>query len=571
MHAMISPTNDTIPRTDRHDGPRLRDIIVLTAVIGVFFSLFLGSRPLSVPDEGRYAEIPREMAVTGDWLTPRLNDVKYFEKPPLVYWLTAFSIKLFGLSEWSIRLAPALFALLGCLSLYVTGATLFSRRAGILSAIVLATSVLYYAMSRTIILDMPVTALITLSLCSFLIALRHPHGWKRRSLLYVFYAGCGLTMLTKGLIGIVIPGMIIALWMLVMNQWSILRSLYLPSGALLFLLIAAPWHILVQRANPEFFNFYFIREHFQRYLTKVHGRYKPFWYFIPVLAGGLFPWSAFLVQAVRRALPRSWNDRKLHRETVFLLLWAGVIFLFFSASSSKLAPYILPVFPPLALIIGKYLADAWEQGKIPGFQGAYVGLLFLALSLAAALALLPRFRPEIDVAVFRPYSAALIVILLAGIALTWFMNKRHGVRRSLAALIATVSMFLTIANMAMPHLDMRSMKDESMELKSLLRPGDEVMNYHTYYQDLPVYLERRITIVEWTGELTFGTTVEDTSSWMIDEDEFWQRWNGPNRVFVVTNRENYVRLVDKGLGHYHIVEQSLTPQHVTLINREEVQ
>ena len=545
----------------------LRDVLALALIIGILFALFLGSRPLSVPDEGRYAEIPREMVVTHDWLTPRLNGVKYFEKPPLVYWFTALSIKLFGLSEWSIRLAPALFALLGCLSLYVTGATLFSRRSGILSAIVLATSVLYYAMSRTLILDMPVTALITFSLCSFLIALRQPVGWKRRALLYVFYAGCGLTMLTKGLIGIVIPGMIIFVWMLAMNQWSILRSLYLPSGSILFLLIAAPWHILVQRANPEFFNFYFIHEHFERYLTKVHGRYKPFWYFIPVLIGGLFPWSAFLVQALRRAFPR-WKDRHLHRETVFLLLWAGLIFLFFSASSSKLAPYILPVFPPLALLIGKYLADAWEQGAIPGFRGAYAGLFPLVLALAAALALLPRFRPEINVSVFRPYSAALIVILLAGVAITWFQYKRHGVQRSLAALIAATSLFLITANTAMPHLDMRSMKDESMELKLLLRPGDEVMSYHTYYQDLPVYLERTITVVEWTGELNFGTTVEDTSGWMINEDEFRRRWNGPNRVFVVTNQENYVKLVNSGLGRYHVVEQSPSPLHVTLLNRE---
>ena len=268
---------------------RLRDIILLTVLTSLFFGLFLGSRPLSVPDEGRYAEIPREMAVTGDWVTPRLNGVKYFEKPPLVYWFTALSIKLFGLSEWSVRLAPALFSLLGCLSVYAAGTIFYGRRAGILSAIVLATSVLYYALSRTLILDMPVTALLSLSLCSFLIGLREPDGWKRRALLYVFYAGCGLTMLTKGLIGIVIPGMIIFVWMLVMNQWSILRSLYLPSGIALFLLVAAPWHILVQRANPEFFQFYFIHEHFERYLTKVHARYKPFWYFIPVLAGGSSP------------------------------------------------------------------------------------------------------------------------------------------------------------------------------------------------------------------------------------------------------------------------------------------
>ena len=565
---MTSLNKDIRPGTEPSDGPRLSDAVVLALLLGLFFSLFLGSRPLSVPDEGRYVEIPREMAVTGDWLTPRLNGVKYFEKPPLFYWFEAALIRLFGLSEWSVRLGPALFALFGCLAVYYAGARMFGRRTGILSAVVLATSILYYALSRVITLDMPVSVLLTAALLSFLLGTREPGGVTRRLFFWSFYAFAALATLTKGLIGIFIPGIIIGAWLLIMNEWRVLRSMHLASGMALFLLIAVPWHVMVDRSNPEFFNFYFIHEHFQRYLTKVHHRYKPFWFFIPVLVGGLFPWSAFLVQAVRRALPR-WKDRHVHRETVFLLLWAGLIFLFFSASSSKLMPYILPVFPPLALIIGKYLADAWEQGAIPGFHEAYVGLFFLALALAAALALLPRFRPEIDPAVFRPHVIALIVILLAGTTITWFQKKQHSVQRSLAALIAAASLFLITANTAMPHLDRRSMKDESLLLKPLLRPGDEVMSYRTYYQDLPVYLERTITVVEWTGELDFGTKVEDTSGWMIKEVEFWRRWNGPNRVFLVTNKENYVRLVNSGLGHYHIVEESPTPQHVTLVNREE--
>ena len=231
-------------------------------------------------------------------------------------------------------------------------------------------------------------------------------------------------------------------------------------------------------------------------------------------------------------------------------------------------PYILPVLPPLALIIGKYLADAWEQGAIPGFHSAYLGLVSLSLALAAALELLPRFRPEIDLAVFRPHAAALIAILLGGVAVTWLQKRKHGVQQSLSALIAATSLFLITANTAMPHLDRRSMKDESLLVKPLLQPGDEVMSYHVYYQDLPVYLERKITVVEWTGELAFGTAVEDTSGWMIKEDEFWRRWNGPNRVFLVTNQENYVRLMNSGLGRYHIVEQSRSPLHVTILNRE---
>src|SRR5574337_68433 len=153
-----------LPKSGRET---LRDLVLLTVLIGALFGIMLGNRPLSVPDEGRYVEIPREMATTGDYLTPRLNGIKYFEKPVLFYWLEAFSIRLFGLDESGLRLWPALFALFGCLAVYAAGKRLFGRRAGFLAAIVLSTSVLYYALSRVIILDMPVSVLLTVSMLSF--------------------------------------------------------------------------------------------------------------------------------------------------------------------------------------------------------------------------------------------------------------------------------------------------------------------------------------------------------------------------------------------------------------------
>src|SRR5512139_1378602 len=179
---MTSLHNDTRTGAAPSEGPRLRDAIVLALVIGLFFALFLGSRPLSVPDEGRYVEIPREMVVSGDWLTPRLNGVKYFEKPPLFYWIESALIKLYGLSEWSVRTGPALFALFGCLAVYYAGARMFGRRTGLISAGVLATSLLYYALSRLISLDMPVSVLLTASLLSFLLGTREPAGRTRRLL-----------------------------------------------------------------------------------------------------------------------------------------------------------------------------------------------------------------------------------------------------------------------------------------------------------------------------------------------------------------------------------------------------
>ena len=517
----------------------VHDLAVLTIVIGILFSFMLGSRPLSVPDEGRYVEIPREMVVTGDYITPRLNGVKYFEKPVLFYWLESLSIRLFGLDEFTLRLWPALLALAGCLAVYGAGRRLYGRQAGILSATVLATSALYYALSRLIVLDMPVTVLLTIALLSFLVGTHEPAGWRRRILLWTFYAFTALAVLTKGLIGIVIPAMVIGVWILLLGEWRLLKTIELPSGLALFLLIAVPWHVLVSRANPEFLNFYFVHEHVQRFLTKIHHRYRPAWFFIPVLAGGLFPWTAFLVQAVGFSLPGTWRERHEHRDALFLILWAGTVFLFFSASSSKLIPYILPVFPPLALLIGRYLAAGWNGLDLPGIRRGMLVLFAVMLLAAAALVALPLLVQKTETATLANYAMLAAAILILTACAHLFFLKRRGLRQGLLALVAGSALLLTALNAAAGRVEPHSTKKMAQLLKPRLRIGDVVASYAAYFQDLPVYLERRIVVVDWAGELAFGMSVENTSDWMTTSDLFWKRWNGPETIYVFMNRDVY--------------------------------
>jgi 4-amino-4-deoxy-L-arabinose transferase-like glycosyltransferase len=322
-----------------------------------------------------------------------------------------------------------------------------------------------------------------------------------------------------------------------------LKTLYIPSGLALFLLIAAPWHIMVDMANPEFFQFYFIHEHFQRFLTKVHGRYKPFWYFIPIVLLGLFPWSAFLLQAIKHSVPSTWRERHEHRDALFFLLWAGLVFLFFSASSSKLAPYILPVFPPLALLIGRYLAAAWDSRDFPGLRAGYSVFLVASLLLAAAFLALPYFWPiSAGSQPLGIYRYTIAFTLAIGGAAAWGLMRSRNLRRAFIAVAVTSALFLTQVNAAAPRVDTKSVKQLAIELKARLRPGDEVASYQEYYQDLPVYLERRITVVDWGGELNFGNSVEDTKAWMIDSATFWKRWQGPTTMYMLTPIENYETL-----------------------------
>ncbi|MFN2644372.1 MAG: glycosyltransferase family 39 protein, partial [Burkholderiales bacterium] len=332
----------------------------LWALVAILWFGTLGIRPLYKADESRYGEISREMVASGDWLTPRLNGFKYFEKPPLQYWATAFFFKFFGERDWVARLWTALLGFAGMALTFYAANRLFGPPTGAYAAAILAGSPLYVVLAQVNTLDMGVTFF--LSAAIFALALRRPL-W--------FWAACALAVLSKGLIGIVLPLGAVALYMLLRRDWGVVRRLRPIAGIVLFLALAAPWFIAVSAANPEFAHFFFVQEHFQRFTTQMHERVHPWWYFIPVLAAGMAPWLLPLGAAARRAL------RERREAEVLFWCWALVVFVFFSASGSKLAPYILPIFPALAVLAARAVTAR--------LLGAQALLLFLG-ALAAALA-----------------------------------------------------------------------------------------------------------------------------------------------------------------------------------------
>jgi 4-amino-4-deoxy-L-arabinose transferase-like glycosyltransferase len=248
------------------------------------------------------------------------------------------------------------------------------------------------------------------------------------------------------------------------------------------------------------------------------------------------------------------------------MLWAGLVFLFFSASDSKLIPYILPVFPPLAILIGRYLSHAWDGGELPGIRTGFTMLAVLSIVIAAGLVMTPHYRTEMNDRGLHPYFYLLAFVLGAGVLSTYALHRRKNFKRAFSALMLSIALFLLLADNTGPLLDTRSIKSLAVTLKQQIRPGDEVVSYNTYYQDLPVYLERRITVVNWKGELQFGTTIEDTSQWMIDDQEFWRRWNGPSTVYMLTKRTTYDSLrADHSKKIYLIAG---TDGNVLLANKE---
>ncbi len=523
-----------------------RDLLLLAFAVALLYGPHLGRRALWHPDEGRYAEIPREMVASGDYVTPRLDGIKYFEKPPLVYWMEAGALRLLGPHEWALRLVPAGFALAGVLLVAAAAGALFGRRAGRWAGVVLATSMLWFGLGEAITLDMVVSVLLGAALLAFLFATRSERPWPRRLWIWAFYAAAALATLTKGLIGIVIPAMVIAPWILLYRRWRLIRLALAPSGIALFLAIAAPWHLLAARANPEFAWFYFVHEHFLRYTTTIHSRYEPLWFFVPILLAGMLPWAVFLPAAIRGAISPS-DDAEERRSCVYLLLWAGLVFAFFSASDSKLVPYILPVVPPLAMLLGRAVAQAWELRRQHG--AAYLTLLLAGAILAAAFLAVGRVpKAAAAAAALGGYVPALAVSQLLLGLLPLLLDRARRPRAALLACAGGACLFLTLLGVAMPRLDAdRSVKALALALAPRLQPGDEVVSYRNYFQDLPFYLRRRVTVARFRGELQFGSEQEDVSGWMIDDPELERRWRSDRRLFLVAEERQLTPTLRDGL------------------------
>lgn len=533
------------------------DLWRLAAVVTVLFFVFLGNRPLGNPDEGRYAEIPREMAATGDYTTPRLNGVKYFEKPPLVYWLTASAIEVMGLHEFAVRFWPAFFGVAGTLLTYAAARSLYDRLTGIFSAVVLATSIFYYGLSRLALLDGVVSVLIAAALFSFVVGVRLPVGPKRRWLFWCFYAAMGLAALAKGLIGLALPCAVIGLWVLLLNRWKQLWPFYPASGTLIVCAIAAPWHVLAARANPDFLYFYFVHEHYLRFTTKVHDRAAPWWYFGPILLAGLFPWVVFLFQALPYSLAGWWRTRRGNDIAWFLFLWLVFILLFFSKSQSKLPPYILPVFPAAAVLIGHYLAALWKTPEQINGRLALFTYAGLALALGSALPFIKILRDLTMASALRPWQLVVAATLLASGAVVGWLAFHRRIRGGLIALAAGTAVMLIALNPAAALADKRSTKSLALMIKAHLGPTDQVYSFNYYFQDLPVYLNQLVNVVGYQGELEFGVHAEPetTKDRFIDQAEFIRRWNLPTGAFVVVRKcDADVLLARRDFPHVVVAE-----------------
>jgi 4-amino-4-deoxy-L-arabinose transferase-like glycosyltransferase len=523
------PNEGAVPVRFHGIGP----ILMLGAVVlGV--ALFETRRfPLIDRDEGRYAEGAREMLASGDWLVPRLFGVPYLEKPPLFFWLTAASCGLVGVDELGARLVSALAAAAGVVITGLFARRFFGRRAGVLAAAVLATSGLYFVLARVVITDMLFSVLIAGALMSWFLA-----KTEKCSFLPFWLLAAGAT-LTKGPVAAVLCGLTGLVYLASERTLGELRSLRFWIGMPAFLAIAVSWFALVEIRYPGFLHFFVYKEHLLRVAGDEH--WEPFFWYLPWVLAGWLPWTPIavaLVPAIRRRLaeqtPRGGAAR-------FVMIWACVVLAFFSlASRGKLVPYLLPMFPAMAILLGDAL-DSWLEERAPS---AAVSRAFYAIGgfLLLAVCVLP-VAAWVSPVKLPPHLVALVLSAsLAAAAVVMKFARLHSVRPIVAVIASVAALECVGVLVSLPvsrYLTTRPIVDI---LQTELRPGDEVVLYSGYFPNVPFYLQRIPFFVEGNRELDFGVSLDGPGPAIVkDIAEIDRRVGSRRLLLVLRTRERDLR------------------------------
>lgn len=549
--------------------PRIH-LALLLAMTALIYAGSAWSPSLQDDADAAHAEAAREIVERGDWVTLHINGIRYLEKAPLMYWATALSYKIFGFTEFATRLPLAIAAMLLVAAVYFFGRWMGGARAGFYSGLAVCAGLGVYLFTRIMIPEVILSFFLTVAFYFFLKVYLGELGGRWA---YLFYACMAAAVLTKGLIGIVFPCGALFVFVLMTGEWKRLWVMRPVSGAILFLAIAAPWHLLAIWRNDKFFWFYFINEHFLRYLGK---RYPVDYDTVPIASFWLlhfvwlFPFSVFLPLALRRARDLWRPTEREDQLRLFVWLWALVVIGFFSFSTRQ-EYYTFPAFPALALLAGAGLA----RGEMEKSRWTIAGqglLAFLGVAAGAVLGYLlwvsRNVTPAADIsqalthnpenyklalghmsdltveafAVLRAPAVGAAVSLAVGFAVAFILRLR---RKSLQASLMTavaIACFTYFTHMALGVFDpYLSSKPLAMEIKGRLAPGDIVVINGEYQggSSIGFYLPQKVLLLNgrMTG-LEFGSYYPDAPQVFIGDDEIAQLWRGSRRIFLFTHDQN---------------------------------
>ncbi|MBI1423099.1 MAG: phospholipid carrier-dependent glycosyltransferase [Gammaproteobacteria bacterium] len=483
---------------------RAATFLVVLAYILIYL-LPLGIRPLSIPDETRYGEIPHEMITTGDWAVPHLIGLRYFEKPPMGYWLNAISLKVFGENNFAIRFSTALAAGLSAWFVW-----LLLTRIGYARRNALAAAAVYLSMTEVLIvgtiavLDTPFSFFLTGGMVLFYLSANDPA--RRRALAYLIGSGVffGMAFLTKGFLAIVLPGMVLFVYSLVQKRYILLWRSVL--AAIIAVLTILPWALIIHFREPDFWHYFFWEEHIRRFLEPNAQHPEPMYFFVLYLPAMAFPWLAYLPAAIAGLRQRAQNTDFMR----YILLWFFLPLIFFSVSRGKLTTYILPIFAPLAAYLSLGIMEYLKTGKTRLFTlGSVINSLLLILLLVAAIY---QQYYEPDNPLFVNSEANKLYIMMFCIALTIVLGvlpailKATTVRLSIIAL--TIIPLFAFFTLVVPHSTLAGKSPIPMitKVKPLIKPDTIIVTDSNVVRAVAWILKRTDIYLLQKGELTYGLT-----------------------------------------------------------------
>ena len=541
--------------------------LVWISLLAVIWLGSLGWRHLIPSDEGRYAEIAREMLVSGNWIVPRYNGYLYFEKPPLQMWANALTFQLFGLGEWQARLWTGLTSFFSILLVGFTVYRIWGIRAGTISALVLASSPLWIIGGHFNSLDMGIAFFMSAALCSLILALNAPkESSEEKRWMLTCWAMMALSVLSKGLIGIVLPGFVLIVYSITGRDWHSWKRMHWLWGIFLFFLITTPWFVLITQQHPSFLNFFFIHEHFERFTTNEHQRGAPWFFFIPLLLVGVIPWLLHLPRALLIGFKNRQDQSNSFKPLWLCLAWVVCITVFFSLSHSKLPGYIFPVIPALAILIGYSIWLLLENKhqlnpigmKIWTVQLILFGLIFLiGLFFVPKIALTGEVYEAQGYAMYAKFVGISLGIGLVGCLLAWIY--RQNAIKSILIFSSTMIMVALTAGTGHESVGrLLSGFDLAQKAKPLIQTSDALYGVRMLDHTVPFYLEHPLIMVEFKDELAFGIS-QEAEKWIPTLEEWMALWiaNPNKKEFALMTPHLYQELLQKKFPMEVVAEDHL--------------
>ena len=521
---------------------------IVAALLPILFVILylvpLSVRPLFDQDETRYAEVPREMIATVDWVVPRLNGLRYFEKPVLGYWLTAISLKTFGENNFAVRLPSALATGIVALLIFLLCSSCYGREAELrwLAVLVYLTSLGVTAIGTFAVLDPPLALFLTATLTTFFLASEEqPHSTRERILLFVAGLLVGCAFLTKGFLAFAVPVLAVGPYLLAQGRWrDTLRMLWLPLvGAVL---ISLPWAILIHQREPDFWNYFFWTEHVRRFFSQSAQHTQPFWFFLAVLPAMFMPWTLLLPAACTGLWKLQKPAGPQTRLIVFCLCWFFFPFLFFSASNGKLVTYILPCFPPLAILTAIGLMSNRQNIKAKSVQYGIISLAALAIGACIVLTGSQLLGPETLHLYDQPGKWIVLAGSLALMFLLLVVSMKVTRDRQLVLYALSFSLVLFTAPFAMPTMTLNMKAPGPLMQRNLahISPDTTVLVGEENIRAVCWYLKRDdILIIEKAGELQYGVNYGEAKQRFLSPaatGDFVRQHKG-KAVIIATHKE----------------------------------